>query len=147
MKEVTIEAKKAVPTVQPTVDQKLEDAVRDLKLEHLTKQSASETKDGAFEELFAKLAAEYLGHIPLLMIKLKYLDGHAKRMDMLAGIIAAANEIVSGIDEDELARTLGRELDSEDGYAVQVGLTVQNRNLSDSAHTLLTVVWQPSLNW
>jgi hypothetical protein len=136
MKEVKIEAKKAEPTVQPTVDQKLEDAIRDLKLEHLTKLSASETKDEAFEELFAKLAVEYPGHIPLLVAKLKYLDGHPKRMDVLADVIATAKAIVSSIDEDELALTLGRELDSEDGDAVQVGLIVQNLNLCDSAHIL-----------
>jgi tripeptidyl-peptidase II len=134
MKEVTIEAKKAEQTMQPTVDQKLENAIRDLKVEHLTKLSASETKDGAFEELFAKLAAEYPGHIPLLMAKLEYLDGHPKRMDKLPDVIATANAILLSIDEDELALTLGRELDSEDGDAVKVSLIIRNRNLCDSAH-------------
>lgn len=101
------------------MQEKLADAIRDLKIEHLGKLTAKEKEDGKFDELYATIEQEYLDHLPLRMAKLKYLDTHEKRSEMLEDIVAAADAIISRISEDELALNLGRKVDETDGDALK----------------------------
>lgn len=119
-KDATIEAEPAKPSTKPTVEQKLDDAVRDLKVDYLGKLSAKDKEEGTFDELYTKLETEYPDHLPLQMAKLKYVDTHPKRSEMLTDVIAAAEIVINRISEDELALNLGRKVDSEDGDAVKV---------------------------
>jgi len=107
-----------------TPEQKLEEAVRDLKVSQLGQFTKEELKGGKFEELYSKLEAEYPDHLPLLMTKLKYLDAHEKRDEQLGEIIAAADAVISKIPQDEIALHFGRKSDSDDPLAVKVGLVV-----------------------
>ena len=99
--------------------------MRDLKVEYLGKLTATEKEEGEFDALHSQLEAEYPDHLPLYMAKLKYLDTHPKRIDMLMDVIAAAETVISRISEDEFALNLGRKVDSEDGDAVKVSRKVQ----------------------
>jgi uncharacterized protein YbcI len=119
-KEATVEAEPAEPTTKPTVEQKIDDAVRDLKVEFLGKLTSKEKEEGKFDELYVKLESEYPDHLPLLMAKLKYMDTHQKRSEMLNEVIRAAEAVISRISENELALNLGRKVDSEDGNAIKV---------------------------
>lgn len=114
------ETEPAAPTTKPSVDQKLDDLVRDLKVKYLGDLSADETEEGKFDELYSRLESEYPEHLPLLMAKMKYMDALPKSVERLSGVIGAAEAIISRISEDELALNLGRKLDSEDGDAVKV---------------------------
>ncbi len=116
---VAIEAKSATPIVKETLESKLEDAVRVLKIEYLSKATKEQTFD-AFNDLWDKLVLDYPDNLPLYMAKLKYLDEHPKRQENLAAVIGAANDIISRISEDDLAKCLGRRVDLENGDSVQV---------------------------
>lgn len=119
-KEATIEAEPTAPTTKPTVEQKLEENVRDLQVEYLGKLTVSEKEEGKFDELYTKLEVEYRDHLPLRMAKLKYVDNHPERSKMLKEVIRSAEAVISGISEDELALNLGRKVDVEDGDAAKV---------------------------
>lgn len=114
-----MEAKSAAPTVTPTLENKMDDAVRDLKIGYLSKLSA-EQEDTSFHDLWNKLVSDYSDNLQLYMAKLKYLDEHSNRHENLAAIIVAANDIISRISEDDLAKSLGRRVDMEDGDSIQV---------------------------
>ena len=116
---VAIEAKSASPTVKETLESKLESAVRDLKIEHLSKAAKEQTHD-AFNDLWDKLVLDYPDNLQMYMTKLKYLDEHPNRQENLAAVIGAANDIISRISEDDLAKCLGRRVDLENGDSVQV---------------------------
>jgi tripeptidyl-peptidase-2 len=116
------------PDDERTVERKLSEAVRDLKISHLQKLSVKEKEEGHFETLFNNLATEYPGHLPLLMTKLQYLDSQeSKKSDKRSGeqlvqIVAAADAVISLIDQDSLSRHFGRKSDPEDPAAVKVPL-------------------------
>lgn len=114
-----MEAKSAAPTVTPTLEKKMDDAVRDLKIGYLSKLSA-EQEDTNFNDLWNKLVSDYSDSLPLYMAKLKYLDENSKRHENLAAIIVAAKDIINRISEDDLAKSLGRRVDMEDGDSIQV---------------------------
>lgn len=118
-KESPPEAAKPEPTVKPTVNDKLSDAIRDLKIEHLGKLSANEKEEGKFDELYTMMEQEYPDHLPLRMAKLKYLDKHDKRSEMLGEVAIAADAVISRIADDELALNLGRKVDDTDGDALK----------------------------
>ena len=83
--------------------EKLADAIRDLKVSRLDELTAEETKEGVFEEFYEKLVAEYTKHLPLLMANLKYLDSEPKRANGLPDVVTAAEVILNEINEDDLA--------------------------------------------
>ena len=105
--------------MKPTVQEKLDDAVRDLKIEHLGRLTAKEKKEGKFMELYITMEQEYPHHLPLRMSKLKYLDTHEKRSEMLTEVVAAADDILSRSSDDELALSFGRKVDESDGDALK----------------------------
>ena len=105
--------------MKPTVQEKLNDAIRDIKIEHLGKLTAKEKEEGKFDELYMMMEKDYPDHLPLRMAKLKYLDTHEKRSEMLEEVVFAADGIISRISDDELALNLGRKVDDTDGDALQ----------------------------
>ena len=104
-----------------SLDKAMDDAVRDLKIQHLSKITyEKDDTTNTFNGLWDKLNLEYPQNLPLHMAKLKFLDENPKRRENLAEIIALANDIINRISEDDLARSLGRKVDLENGDAVQV---------------------------
>jgi tripeptidyl-peptidase II len=118
-KKVPLEAKPAEPTVKPTTEEKMEDIVRDVKIEYLGKLSHVEN-GASFDELWKKLLMEYPDYLPLYVTKLKHLDAHSKRLDHLTDIISAAKAVISHVSEKDLAQILCRHVDLENGDSVQV---------------------------
>jgi hypothetical protein len=109
----------AEPKDERTSKERIDEAVRDLRVELLGKLSSTEKEKGDFERLYDELKDEYPKHVPLLMAKLKYLDSLKAREDNLPKVIAASNEILAEISEDGLALHFGRTLDKEDPQQVK----------------------------
>ena len=118
-KKVSVEAKSVPPTIKPTLENKMDDAVRDLKIECLSKITG-EQNDTTFSNLWDKLVLDYPDNLKLQMAKLKFLDENPKREKNLAAIIEAANDIIGRISEDDLAKCLGRKVDLENGDSIEV---------------------------
>jgi tripeptidyl-peptidase-2 len=102
-----------------TAEEKMDEAVRDAKVAQLGKLTAKEKEDGKFEELYAKLEADYPDHLPLRMTNLKYVDAHKKRSEMLDVVVSAADAVATRISEDALALHFGRKSDTEDPESVK----------------------------
>jgi len=126
-KDAPAEAEKPEPTVKPTATEKLDDAVRDLKIDHLGKLTPKEKEEGKFEEMYAAIEKDYPDHLPLHMAKLQKLDTDPKRSELLDDIISAADAIVSRISEDTLALNLGRKVDDTDGDALKERETISEQ--------------------
>jgi tripeptidyl-peptidase II len=111
-----------------SVEQKLSDSIRDLKISHLNKLTAKEKDDGCFDSLYRTLETEYPDHLPLLMTKLQYLDSTDKKTaenrssERLLKVVAAAEAVLALIDQDALACHFGRKTDPEDPLQVKVSL-------------------------
>lgn len=103
-----------------TVEEKMNEAVRDLKVTHLESLTAEEKENRKFEELYATLEIEYPEHIPLLMADLKYLDSSKSRKDSLQKIVDAADKVLNQISEDKLALHFGKSHDKEDPISCKV---------------------------
>lgn len=97
-----------------TTNERLEDAIRDLKVSHLEKLSKEEKERGLFSKIFSGLVKEYPKHLPLLLSNLKHLDEKKDRLQILAQIVAAADVCIQEISEDELALHFGKKVDKED---------------------------------
>lgn len=109
-----------------TVEQKMSDSIRDLKISHLNKLTPKEKEDGCFETLYRTLETEYPDHLPLLMTKLQYLDAADKNTadnrssERLLQVVAAAEGVLALIDQDALSCHFGRKSDPEDPLQVKV---------------------------
>jgi tripeptidyl-peptidase-2 len=120
-KETSLDTDPPVPTVKPTAEEKMNDAVRDLKVDYLGKLSKEEKLDGTFDKLYENLVKEYPDHLPLLMVRLRHLAAsQPSTPESLSEIVKAAEAVISHISEDELALNLGRKLDDTDANAVKV---------------------------
>ena len=109
------ESEVAEPKDERTPEGRMQEAIRDLKVDQLGKLTSTEKDDGKFEEVYSKLWKEYPSHVPLLMANLKYLDGLKKqRKEKLPEIVAAADKVIAQISEDELALHFGRKVDKDD---------------------------------
>jgi hypothetical protein len=118
-KKVSFEATSVAPTLKPTLEKKMDDAVRDLKIGYLPQVSV-EIDDTTFNDLWNKLVTDYSDSLQLYMAKLKYLDENSRRHENLDAIIVAANDIISRVSEDDLAKCLGRRVDMDNGDSIQV---------------------------
>jgi len=96
-----------------TEEQKVEDAVRDLKLERLSKLEGKP----AFEGLYARFLAEHPGHLPLLRALVRHRGALAPPPH--AGVIEAVDAIIPLIDETSLAQWMGVNHDLEDPLVVK----------------------------
>jgi tripeptidyl-peptidase-2 len=115
------------PKDERTAEERMKEAIRDIKVDQLGKLTSSEKESGKFEELYAALEAEYSDHVPLLMSSLKYIDSHKKRSDMLEKLVAAADKVIAQISEDELALHFGKMLDKEDPEKVKVNKEMEKK--------------------
>lgn len=97
--------------------EKINEALRDLKVARLDELTAKEKEEGTFEEFFDEFTKEYPKHLPLIMAKLRYLDMHPKRKEKLTQVIDCANDVLSEISEDDLSTFFGRKTDPDDPKA------------------------------
>ena len=105
------------PKDERTAEEKLAEAIRDLKVSRLDSLTSKEKEDGKFDELYNEFVKDHPKHLPLLMSKLKYLDSHPMRKEKLSEIIESANAVLAEISEDELALHFGRKVDTDDPQA------------------------------
>lgn len=109
------------PQGERTLDERLEEAVRDIKLEQLSKLTQKDKDDGKFEDLYSQLEVEYPDHIPLLVARLKHLDVDGKKSPkQLEKVIEAAEAIIGKISGDELALHFGKLHDKENQREAKV---------------------------
>jgi tripeptidyl-peptidase-2 len=101
------------PVDERSVQEKLDEAIRDVKVSKLDSLTAKEKESGKFEELFDEFVKDYPKHLPLLMAKLRYLDSSAQRMEKLNDIVDSANAVLAEISEDELALHFGKIVDKD----------------------------------
>jgi tripeptidyl-peptidase II len=109
----------AEPKDERTAKERIDEAVRDLRVEQLGKLSSAEKEKGDFDSLYEELDKEYPNHIPLLMARLKFLDGLKAREEKLSDIVAAAEKVLAEISEDDLALHFGKKVDKEDPQQVK----------------------------
>lgn len=112
-----------------SVQEKLEDAIKKVKVEHLEKLSEKEEDADKFISMSEKLAEEYPGHLPLLMASLKFYDKKDTRSGKFGEVIKAADAVIDAIDEDALAAHFGIKHDEEDPKSCKV------RHISKSYHS------------
>lgn len=108
------------PKDERTAKERIQDGIRDLKVDQLGKLTAAEKEKGEFEALYDEMVEEYPKHIPLLMANLKYVDSLKPRDEMLPRVITAANAVLAEISQDDLALHFGRKLDKDDPEKVKV---------------------------
>lgn len=135
-KESTAKATPPEPSVQKTLEAKMEDAVRDTKMEYLDKALKEDGKNGTdFNSLYNTLLREYPDHLPLLGKKLR-------QVNETADMISAADAILDRISEDEVALHFGRKINTDDGDAVKVC-----RALTIYQHQLTSVICRNAKPW
>jgi tripeptidyl-peptidase-2 len=115
------------PKDERTVEEKLSEAIRDLKVARLDELTSKEKEDGKFDILFGEFVKDYPKHLPLLMAKLRYLDTHAKRADKLTEILAAAEAVLVEISEDSLSLYFGKKADPNDADANKLKTEMKER--------------------
>jgi tripeptidyl-peptidase-2 len=119
LEKAATEGDVAEPKDERTPQERLNEAIRDLKVDQLGKLTSAEKDDGKFEEIYAELEKEYPSHVPLLLANVKYLDGLKTRLDCLPQIVEAADKVIVQISEDELALHFGKKQDKEDPEKVK----------------------------
>lgn len=110
-----------------TPEERIHDAIRDLKVGQLDKLSKEEVDGGKFEELYSEMIKEYPDHVPLMMANLKHLDGRSTRKESLKDIIESAEQILSQIPADEIALYFGKKHDKEDPTKVKMNKDMEKR--------------------
>ena len=120
-------AEAAVPKDERTAEERMDEAIRGVKIEQLGKLTSAEKDNGKFEEMYASLEKEYPDHLPLLMANLKYLEGHKKRSERLADLIEAADKVIAQISEDELALHFGKKFDKDDPEKVKINKEMEKK--------------------
>lgn len=128
------------PKDERTSEERLKEAIRDLKVDQLTKLTSAEKENGVFETTYTELWKQYPNHIPLLMANLKYLDDSKKRSESLEGINDAADKVIAQISEDELALHFGKKVDKEDPTKVK-----QNKDLEKKKQYFLEALVRKAL--
>lgn len=113
-----------------TLEEKLEEAVRDCKIEYLGKLTKEENDAGKFEELYSNLEKEYSNHLPLLLEGLKHIDQEKNRKEQLQKVVDAADKIITQVSEDELALHFGKNHDKDDATAVRVRKEMTDKKLA-----------------
>eukprot|EP00980_Cylindrotheca_fusiformis_P004686 scaffold992_cov116-Cylindrotheca_fusiformis.AAC.21 len=130
----------AEPKDERTSEERLEEAIRDLKVDQLNKLTSAEKDSGVFEASYSVLLEQYPNHIPLLMARLKHLDDSKTRSESLERIVQAADNVVSQISEDELALHFGKKVDKDDPTKVK-----QNKDLEKKKQYLIEALVRKAL--
>lgn len=102
------------------VKEKIDEEIRSIKVNQLKKLTEKDEDSKHFEELYQELLTEYPDHIPVLMTALRFYDKKEKRTDRIEDIITTANQILSKIDEKEIAAHFGMAYDKEDPKSAKV---------------------------
>lgn len=97
-----------------TVDEKVAEAVRDFRVEQLSKLTSEEKKDGKFDELYKTFEEMYPDYLPLLLARLKFIDTEENRTEVAPQVIEASDIVIGKISEDGLALHFGKNYDKED---------------------------------
>ena len=95
-------------------EEKLEEAIRSTKLDHLKKLAEKKEDADKFIGFYEKLTSEYNNHLPLLMEGLKFHDNKETRKENLDKVIAAADNVIEAVDKVKLAVHFGMKHDDED---------------------------------
>ena len=103
-----------------TVDEKVSEAVRDFRVEQLSKLTAAEKKDGKFDELYISFEEMYPDYLPLLLARLKYVDTEENRAEGSQKVVEASDKVIGNISEDELALHFGKNYEKEDPASCKV---------------------------
>jgi tripeptidyl-peptidase-2 len=103
-----------------TVDERVSEAVRDFRVEQLSKLTAAEKKDGKFDELYKSFEEMYPDYLPLLLARLKYIDTEENRAEVAPQVVEASDKVIGEISEDELALHFGKNYDKEDPVSCKV---------------------------
>jgi tripeptidyl-peptidase II len=117
----------AEPKDERTATERIQEAIRDLKVDQLGKLAAAEKDHADFEALLGELEKEYPRHVPLLMAHLKYVDGLKPREGALPKVIGAASKVLAEISQDELALHFGRKLDKDDAEKVKANKEMEKQ--------------------
>lgn len=123
-----------------TADERLKEAIRDLKIDQLSKLTSAEKESGLFEAAYKELLEEYPKHIPLLLENLRHWDTSEERSQILPVILQAADEVIESVPEDELAMHFGKRLDKENAKKVQ-----KNRDLEKKKQQFIEAIVRKSL--
>jgi tripeptidyl-peptidase-2 len=99
--------------------EKLDEVVRDTKVDFLGKLTAKDKKDGKFMELYEPMLQQYQKHIPLLLEGLKYHDDEETRKNHLGKVVEAADMVIAAISHEEIALHFGKNQDKDDPKAVK----------------------------
>jgi len=118
-----------------TAQEILTEEIRDLQVGRLAKWHAEKHKDD-FDRLAAELLKSWPHHLPVLVEKLKRLDSDKTRKQHLEQVIAAADEVISGIDTEKLAKHYGVKLNPDDTEAkdLRAELDKQLNTLTDALY-------------
>jgi len=101
------------PEEERSHEDELNEAVRDLKLEHLRKLKGKEKEAAKFTKLYDELVKDYPDHLPLLLEGLRNVDDGPDRKSKLGAIVEASDKIIDKIAVDELATHYGRNYDKQ----------------------------------
>eukprot|EP00554_Chaetoceros_debilis_P010467 CAMPEP_0194110042 /NCGR_PEP_ID=MMETSP0150-20130528/9376_1 /TAXON_ID=122233 /ORGANISM="Chaetoceros debilis, Strain MM31A-1" /LENGTH=1321 /DNA_ID=CAMNT_0038799113 /DNA_START=77 /DNA_END=4042 /DNA_ORIENTATION=- len=119
-KEEKEKAKTPEAPDERSVEEKMEEAIKKVKVEHLEKLSEKEDDAEKFISLSEKLSEEYPGYLPLLMASLKFYDKKDSRSDKLSEVTNAADAVIDAIDENALAAHFGVKHDEEDAEICKI---------------------------
>lgn len=140
MDKPSAEGEVAEPNDERTAEERLSEAIRDLKVTQLDKLTNDEKDAGKFEEMYSAMEKEYPAHVPLLMANLKYLDGLKTRSEILPKIVEAADRVIAEISEDELALHFGKKQDKEDPEKVK-----KNKEMEKKKNNLIEALVRKGL--
>jgi tripeptidyl-peptidase II len=140
MEKPTSEPEVAEAKDPRTPEERIGEAIRDVKVSQLEKLTKEELDQGKFQTLYSDLIEEYPAYVPLIMTYLKFLDGLEARQENLESIIEVADQVISLIPEDELALHFGRKHDKEDPEKVK-----KNKNMEKKKSYLVEALTRKAL--
>ena len=97
-----------------SVQERIDEAVRALKVTELKNLSKSDKDKDKFEEAYTAFRIQYPEHLPLLCAGLNFYDHKERREKYLEKVVEVADSIIHLIPEAELAAHFGLVYDQED---------------------------------
>ena len=140
MEKSTSEAEVADAKDLRTPEERISEAIRDIKVSQLEKLTKEELDQGKFQTLYSDMMKEYPSYVPLIMTYLKFLDGLEARQENLELIIEVADQAISLIPEDELALHFGKKHDKENPEEVK-----KNKNMEKKKSFLVEALARKAL--
>mmetsp|Transcript_8805 Transcript_8805/g.11071 ORF Transcript_8805/g.11071 Transcript_8805/m.11071 type:complete len:1292 (+) Transcript_8805:46-3921(+) len=113
-KDKNAKAKAPESPDERSLDEKIEEEIKSVKVDELKKLMDKDNKSQEIEEYSKKLMKQYPDHLPLLMAMLRYYDKKDSRSEKLQSIIDTADLVINQVDQKELAAHFGSNHDEED---------------------------------